>query len=371
MNQDINPLDLVARDLSQSTNPVILLPNNPSMDCVFASLALQVGLIKLGKNPSIACSTKINFAIKDVDKIRTELASNGNNLVISFPYVDGSIDKVDYKIENSTFNLIVIPREGFAKITPEQVRYSYIGGQNDYIITLDAMDIQSLGKIYSDNQQALDQLPLGVIDRHVDNTLYGSVNLVQPNIASISQLVFELLRVLEIAIDEVIATNILNGIIAATNNLTSPNTNAEVYMQIGELMKLGAIREQVNQSPRQPQPMPNRPMGQASSNRPSRPPMAPRNDVQSNQNINQQTRTANPNRQTQSQPNEFQNPQQPTVDQRVQPSSWIDNIPTDQQVNSNQPNTMDNIDKALDNDASKNAPQDWLKPKIFKGNGFV
>ena len=387
MNQDINPLDLIARDLSQSTNPVILLAQNPSLDAVYSAFSLYLGLSKMGKTPTIATSTKVTYNIKDIDLIRTSLTSSGDNLVISFPYTDGSIDKVDYKIENNTFNLIVIPRPGFPKVSPEQVSFSYAGGKADCLIALDAPSLESIGRIYTENQEAFDQLPLINIDRHGNNMQYGSVNYVIPAVASVSQLVLDIMRGVQIAIDGVMATQILNGIVGATNNFTLPTANAEVFADVAELMKLGAVREQAPESqapaPRSPgraqqgQPPANSAQ-QASQSRPrqqnqAQPQQQPqgqgRPQVQQTRPQTQAQRPAqtrqNPPQQAQAQksPN---NPNAIPTTQDAQPAenkSWIESIPQD--------NSPTQATPQNGNGDADETPQDWLKPKIFKGNGFV
>jgi len=386
MNQDINPLDLIVRDLSQSTSPVILLPQNPSLDALHAALGLYLGLSTLGKNVVVATSNQVKQQIKDGGVIRTELTASGDNLVISFPYTDGSIDKVDYRIENNTFNLIIIPRPGFPKVTPEQMAYSYSGGSIDCIITLDAPTIESLGKIYADHKQTLDPLPLVNIDTHQANTQYGSVNYVVPTVSSVSQLTFDVLRGMQIRTDAVMATHILHGIVASTNNFTAANTSADVFTDVAELMKLGAVREPIAQDG------PSRTSPPSAAARSGGAPSKPQNQ---NPQGGQQARARNPQQQNQGpqrmQPQSGAQQQQKTQGNQPKPpqgrqtqqspaprprhddippaqvkaqeeASWIEQIPADEQPTS----PSDGTDQK-----PKEAPQDWLKPKIFKGNGFV
>jgi hypothetical protein len=349
---------------------------------------LYLGLSKMGKTPTIATSTKVTYNIKDIDLIRTSLTSSGDNLVISFPYTDGSIDKVDYKIENNTFNLIVIPRPGFPKVSPEQVSFSYAGGKADCLIALDAPSLESIGRIYTENQEAFDQLPLINIDRHANNMQYGSVNYVIPAVASVSQLVLDIMRGVQIAIDGVMATQILNGIVGATNNFTLPTANAEVFADVAELMKLGAVREQ---APETQAPAPRSPgraqQGQPPANsvpQPSQSRPRQQNQAQPQQQPQVQGRPqgqqARPQAQGQRPAQGRQNPPQqaqtqkapnnpnaiPNNTQEAQPAenkSWIESIPQD--------NSPSQVAPQNGNGNADETPQDWLKPKIFKGNGFV
>lgn len=359
MNQDTNPLDLVTRDLSQSTTPAIVLTSTPSLDAVYAALTLYMGLIKLGKTPSIVAPSKLSYNIKEGAKIGTQLGSGGDNLVISFPYTDGSIDKVDYRIENNTFNLIVIPRPGYPKVTPEQVSYSFAGGNADCLIAIAGKSPESFGRLFQENQQLFAELPLVVIDNNNATSAYGSSSFIDPSAVALSQLALDILTALQVPLDEEIATPALNGIIAATNNFTSPRTDVSVFEQVAELMRLGATRENVQQPPRPTAAAPQQF---------SRQKQGPR-EQQRNEQGGQR-----PKGQGQGQQRSFNRPpQQPPPQQQAapaptQPSSWADTLPAAEPSTQN-PSVPEEASSNPQED--KNAPQDWLKPKIFKGNGFI
>lgn len=398
MNQDIHPLDLVIRDISQSLSPVIVLTESPSLDAVYAALTLYIGLVKLGKSPSIASSGKITYNIRDISKITPQLsASGGENLVISFPYTDGSIDKVDYRIENNTFNLIVIPRPGYPKITPDQVTYSFAGSGADCLIAIGAPTLESFGRLYQENQNLFNTLPLVVMDNRSTTAQYGSSYFVDPSAASLCQLSLDILHSAQIQLDEAIATPAYNGIIAATNNFTSSNTDVSVFEQVAELMRLGAVREvsalpvqtqrtsQQNppqnaprQAPRQQNPNPqNRPQqGAPQRTNPNPQPQPQRTQKMQGEGSNQprpmqqQNQRPNQSQQVSQRPAQQVPQQQPVapIPAPQQPSSWIDTIPQDTSAPVPQVNQEASDTSTED---QKNAPQDWLKPKIYKGNGFI
>ncbi len=100
MNNDIQQtLARLNEILQKAVSGAIVLPSNPSIDATAAATALYLGLNKIGKNASLACSNKINHNLIAADKIQNQLATSGDNLVISFPYSEGAIDKVDYNIQ--------------------------------------------------------------------------------------------------------------------------------------------------------------------------------------------------------------------------------------------------------------------------------
>ncbi len=233
-----------AEELVQKANGgIITLPQSPSLDAIAAATALHLGLIKLGKYFSVACSSPVRSQIHAADKINTSFTTNGNNLVVSFPYSEGAIDKVDYKIEDGFFHLIVSSRSTKEKLNPKDVSYSYSGGTVDCIIVIDAPALQNLGALYTANQSQFQTAPVVNIDRHLTNTFFGTANIVEKTISSISELVFQFIETLDIEIDKEIATNLYAGITSATNNFSSYSVNAHTFETAAKLLKLGALKK--------------------------------------------------------------------------------------------------------------------------------
>src|SRR3989344_6032732 len=274
--------------LQKSTSGAIVLPSNPSIDAVAAATALYLGLHKMGKNVTLASSSKTTYSLSTVDKIQDQLSTSGDDLVISFPYNEGSIDKVDYNIQGNNFNLIVTPRQGFPKLDPKQVKYNYTGGKLNFIIT---------------------------IDRHLTNSFYGSVNFVNKTSSSISEMVLKLLQSLGVEIDRDMATNLYAGISASTNNFTSYSVTADTFETIATLLRFGAIKKTIGKPVPQRGFQPQQPMNPA---------------------FNQPRQSSFP---------------QPRFN--------------------NQPDMVTPIDQVEQEPKGADAatPQDWLKPKIFKGGG--
>jgi len=244
MNNNIQQTLTHFNDIIQkSLSGAIALPANPSVDAVAAATALYLGLHKMGKSVSLACSSKINYNFTASDKIQTQLSTAGDNLVISFPYSDGAVDKVDYNIQGSNFNLIITPRQGFPKLDPEQVKYSYTGGILNFVVIIDSPTLNSLGALYSENEKQFQGKDIINIDRHLTNSFYGSVNYVNKTSSSISEMVLKLLQNLGVEIDRDIATNLYAGIAASTNNFSSYSVSADTFESIATLLRLGAIKK--------------------------------------------------------------------------------------------------------------------------------
>ena len=303
--------------IQKGASGAIVLPSNASIDAVAAATTLYLGLHKMGKNVSLASATKVTYSLSAADKIQNQLATGGDDLVISFPYSEGSIDKVDYNIQGNNFNLIVTPRQGFPKLDPKQVKYNYTGGKLDFLITIDAPTLNSLGELYTANEKQFQGKDIVNIDRHLTNGFYGSVNYVNKTSSSISEMILKLLQSLGVELDRDMATNLYSGISASTNNFTSYSVTADTFETIATLLRLGAIKKTIGRSP----------AAQARGFQPQ-PPMNPA--------FNQPRQSSFP---------------QPRFN--------------------NQPDMVTPIDQVEQEPKGADAatPQDWLKPKIFKGGG--
>ncbi|OGK11804.1 hypothetical protein A2954_05105 [Candidatus Roizmanbacteria bacterium RIFCSPLOWO2_01_FULL_37_12] len=316
MNNNIAQTLTHLNDVIQKGNSgVITLPSNPSVDAVAASTALYLGLHKMGKSVSLASASKPTYSLTATDKIQAQLTTSGDDLVISFPYSEGAVDKVDYNIQGNNFNLIITPRQGFPKLDTKQVKYSYAGGVLNFVITIDAPTLNSLGELYTSNEKQFQGKDIINIDRHLTNSFFGSVNYVNKTSSSISEMVLKLLQSLGVEIDRDMATNLYAGIAASTNNFSSYSVTADTFEAVATLLRLGAVKKTIGRPPQprgfQPQPQMN-----PSFNSP--------------------------------QPSQFPQPRFNNQPDMVTPIEQVEKEPKG---------------------ADAQTPQDWLKPKIFKGGG--
>jgi len=95
----------------------------------------------------------------------------------------------------------------------------------------------------SDPGMLKDVLPAGtvaVIDHHRTVTHYGAIRWVEDTRSSASEMVFELLNAMDIAIDEKMAANLYMGIFGDTGGFTHANTTLRVFEIAGDLVRHGA-----------------------------------------------------------------------------------------------------------------------------------
>lgn len=108
----------------------------------------------------------------------------------------------------------------------------------ELIIVVDTGSLDHLGALYQ--EAAFQGRPLLVIDHHASNPGFADVNVVDPQVAATAELVFDLIGVLGVPIDEPIATCLLTGIVADTRGFRTSSTTARSVERTAALMKAGA-----------------------------------------------------------------------------------------------------------------------------------
>ncbi len=389
MNPTENTIPQIVEYIQKGGSGIIILPANPTTDAVASATSLYLGLTKAGKNITVACSTPVNADVTGADKIENTFLTKGDNLVISFPYTDGSIDKVDYNIQGTTFNLIITPRQGQPKLDAQKVEYSYAGGKVDFIIVVDAPSYNALGQIYTENQAEFEGKTVINIDRHLVNNMFGTVNFVSKTSSSTSELVLKVLTAMQIEIDRDMATNMYTGLTAATNYFTSYSVVPGTFEAAAQLLKLGAqkkppVKSQPAPQNNQSQPQQNRPPIARPQAQQSQPQQQPQKQQSQQNNQPQQAQNQQTQQNVQSQQPAQAEPQmsKPSPQaQQAQPAQQ--NNQPQQPVQAPQahapqaPQPPQNLQKvqeapeAIDDNQQSETPQDWLKPKIFRSGGLL
>lgn len=341
----------------QSQDVVIAVRSNPTVDNMAAALALYLALSSQGKRVSVVCSDTPIVELSHlvgIDKVSNSLSggSSGRNLVISFPYEEGSIEKVSYNIEGTAFNLVIEPRQNYPTITSEMIRYTYSGGNTDVIITINVARLDDLGTLYQDNQGLFTEKPVINIDTNAGNGRYGRSNIVDPSSSSVCELMTNFMSQLGYQMDADSATNLLQGISNGSQNFTSANTSAATFEAAAICLRNGARKAQPPpaysnyQFPKPQKTMMGTPMSSSfgKSAQPSmqKPPPFIKKP--------------------------YAPPSQPPIMQQ-QPMQR----PQSQQSRQQQPSMQPPVQQSQPQPQQQknDAPPDWLKPKIYKGSTLL
>src|SRR5260221_39196 len=136
--------------IAKSTSIGIAVGQNPSLDEIGAALSLYLLLQSAKKRVGIACPTDPIVEISNlvgIDRVQRSFGGDAGDLVVSFPYKEGEIEKVSYTLENNFLNIIVKSSEQGLSFTEQDVRYTRGSGSIDLLIVVGAAQLDQIGDV--------------------------------------------------------------------------------------------------------------------------------------------------------------------------------------------------------------------------------
>jgi hypothetical protein len=333
---DKNTVQRLKDAIGKSNSIGIAVGQNPSIDEMGGALSLYLLLKTANKRVSIASPTDPIVEISNlvgIDRVQRHFGGDAGDLVVSFPYKEGEIEKVSYTLENNFLNIIVKASEQGLSFEEQDVKYTRGSGSIDLLIVVGAPSLDQIGDVV--DSQKLRDISIINIDNDPNNQGFGDVVLVSPEASSVSEHVADIALTLGFTIEQDGAQNLLSGIMSATNNFQDPGTSSLAFEVSAFLMKHGAKRAASRYTPSEsrteelpaPRPANTQPTlpSQPQVQRPATPPPSI------------------------SQPQSIQQPPQ---------SAMSDDYEQDEHV-----------EQAEEN--NEKPPLDWLTPKVYKGSSEV
>lgn len=240
---DNGALQKIKDAISKASNIGIVVGGNPSLDQMAAALSLYLSLKKANKKTVVASPTNPIVEVSSlvgIDKVQTSIGGDSGDLVVSFPYEEGEIEKVSYTLENNFLNIIVKAGEKGLSFDQQDVRYIQGTGSVDLLFVIGTPRLSDLGELI--NRDKVKDTKIINIDNKAENQGFGDIVIVAPKASSVSEQVTEVLVELGFSLDIDVSQNLLSGIVSATDDFRSPNATSLAFEMAGILMQRGATR---------------------------------------------------------------------------------------------------------------------------------
>lgn len=251
----LSPEQQIFEQIKKANNILITFNKIYNGDSVASALAFFLFLKKLDKNVDLVAE-KVNhekFILQSQNEqfsflpAHNEIKNSLENLrkfIISLDISKADVKKIKYQIEKNLLNFIISPKNGF--FTHDNITSRSGGFKYDLIIVLDTPDLESIGAIYDKDTEFFYQVPIINIDHHSNNEEFGQINYCQLTAIATSEILFTLLdNYSRELIDEDIATCLLTGMIAKTQNFKTQNITPGSLTTAAQLISIGARREDV------------------------------------------------------------------------------------------------------------------------------
>lgn len=231
--------------IEASQNILILPSSPPDGDSIGSALAMQKALQQKGKNATVVLSSGVPEILKflpESEGILKEVDLNPD-LHITIDLREDTIKDVKHEIVDNKINIIVTPETGV--IDSSQVSFPEPEKKYDLIITVDTAVLEQLGHFFQQNAQIFGQIPSINIDHHPSNANFASINLVDPSVASTTQILVDMFNQWSVQMDPDTATLLLAGIITDTGSFQNANTTPEAFDVAANLIDQGARQQEI------------------------------------------------------------------------------------------------------------------------------
>lgn len=238
----VSEQEQIKKLIERSRSVVITARENCGYDEVATALAWRHWLAEQGKQCEIIIdhqSIEQFRWLPDSQLIQTGSSSH-HHFVVRIDTSKVELKELRYEKGEGYLDVLIGTKSG--NLSPENVQPLTPNFPFDMIVSIGAVDKASLGRVYLDNKDAFERLPIINIDRRVDNTNFGLVNAVAITATSLGEISYELF---DRTLDRQLAHYLLTGMIAATDSFQSPLVTPQTLSLASEFIVAGAKREEI------------------------------------------------------------------------------------------------------------------------------
>ncbi len=225
----------------------VVTRRDPTVDEMAGALSLYLALKDLGKSITVASPSEPLVEVSSlvgIDEVKTNLGASDGDLVVSFPYREGEIEKVSYTRDDNYLNIVVKAGERGLNFDERDVRFTRGSESPELLFVIGSPRVSDLEQLF--DPQALKDTIVVNIDNKPENQGYGDILMVSQRLSSVSEAVANLILALGLKMDLDIAQNLMTGIAVSTNNFQADNVSPLAFEMAGILLRQGAIRPQAN-----------------------------------------------------------------------------------------------------------------------------
>lgn len=228
------------QDLFNNAKDILIITREvPTIDGLSASLALYQLLSNVrdlqGKNKRVVLAVSSRNGsqyslLPGHDKIVSELGLRDFVIGVN-GYVDGAIEGVNWYVDKGRLNVVFksnphVPMQFDLK----NLDPFYAGANFDVVVVVDVSTPTDLGNAYRQDPGMYSELPVVNISKDVQNSRFGRVNIVDPQVGAVSELCYQLTQILRLPLTSDTAGLFTLGIKDGTNNLQNKGQQSDVII---------------------------------------------------------------------------------------------------------------------------------------------
>lgn len=233
-------IDLIKR----ANNILCITQKEASTDGIASLLALQVLCSRLKKKCQIVAPDNLNQKLDFLvgyDLIKERIPGS-DEVVIQ---LNQEVGNTNVSQKNQITTITISPKNG--KINLSDITISPKVADFDLIIAVDMPNLESLGKVFTEQVTLFSNTPIISISSNPSHDGFGRVVINSPQDSSSAEIIFNLIENGEFGkyLDETISTILLSGIISATGSFLGKNTTPKSLKAASKLQDSGAQQSDI------------------------------------------------------------------------------------------------------------------------------
>lgn len=234
----------VVDKIKSSTNILVTVSNNPSVDELSAALGLTALLNKLNKHATAIFSGAIPPAISflEPDKVFENTADSLRDFIIALD--KEKADHLRYKVEGDVVKIFVTPYR--THITADDLEFSQGDFNIEVVLALGVISQEHLDAALTAHGQIMSDVSIMTLSAGKQSSKLGSVDWRDEGASCLSEMVGILgtdFQTDKSLLDQQISTALLTGIVSATDRFSNNLTSSRVMAMAAQLMAAGADQQ--------------------------------------------------------------------------------------------------------------------------------
>lgn len=237
----------IAEKIKSSSNILVTVSANPSVDELSAALGLTILVNKLGKHATAVFSGSIPPAITFLDPQKTfeNTVDSLRDFIIALD--KEKADHLRYKVDGDVVKIFITPYR--TTITGDDLDFSQGDYNVELVLALGVRDKDNLDEALMAHGRILHDATVVTLSAGDVTSNLGTIDWHESNASSLSEMVVgltDLLKKDKPLLDEQIATAFLTGIVSATDRFSNPKTSSKVMTVAAQLMAAGANQQLIS-----------------------------------------------------------------------------------------------------------------------------
>lgn len=244
MNDAANVKQQIVERIKQSSNILVTVSRDPSVDELAAALGLTLMLNSLKKHATAVVSGTIPSALQFLEPNKTfeNTVDSLRDFIIALD--KEKADHLRYKVEGDVVKIFITPYR--TTITESDLDFSQGDYNVELVLALGVDSKNHLDAALEAHGRILHDATVASLSAGEKGSELGSLNWHESGASSISEMLVSLSEALKgdkPVLDEPTATAFLTGIVAATDRFSNNKTSSKVMTMAAQLMAAGANQQ--------------------------------------------------------------------------------------------------------------------------------